>query len=95
MTPLSDTQGRRQPVWKTKWKDGEVQHAKAAHLIDHRPFRCASPGRTFTISQYAVTIAQEGQPADRIFEAAVNILADRVHNLMMRVEIAAGNDGSA
>lgn len=80
--------GRRQLAWKAKWKDGEVQHAKAVHLIAHRPFRYASPGRTFAIPQYEVTIVQEGQPADRIFEAAVKILADRVHDLVMRVEIA-------
>ena len=99
LVPVPDALGWHQgllgPVWESKWKDGEAQHAKAAHLIAHPRFRHASPGRTFTVPQYVVTIVQDGENADRLFEAAVTILADRVHDLVVRVEVAADDDGFA
>ena len=88
-------QGLLRPVWERKWKSGEAQHAKAAHLIAHPRFRDASPGRSFTVPQHVVTIARDGQPADRIFEAAVKILADRVHDLVVRVHMAEDDEGFA
>ena len=80
---------------EAKWKSGEVQHARAAHLIAHPGFRCASPGRTFTVPQYVVSIPREGAPAHRVFEAAAQVLADRVHDLVVRVETREGDEGSA
>ena len=80
---------------EAKWKSGEVQHAKAAHLIAHPGFRRASPGRTFTVPQYVVSIPREGAPAHRVFEAAAQVLADRVHDLVVRVETREGDEGFA
>ena len=88
-------QGLLRPQWESKRKSGEAQHAKAAHLIAHPRFRAASPGRTFTVPQFVVTIAQEGQPVERLFEAAVKILADQVHDLVVRLAIAKDDDGCA
>ena len=88
-------QGLLRPQWESKRKSGEAQHAKAAHLIAHPRFRAASPGRTFTVPQFVVTIAQEGQPVERLFEAAVKILADQVHDLVVRLAIAQDDDGCA
>lgn len=99
LVPVRDAfawhQGLQKEGWAAKWKSGEPQHAKAAHLIAHRRFRCASPGRTFMVPQCVVTIEREreGLPADRLFEAAVKILADREHDLVVRVEIQEGDDG--
>ena len=81
--------------WEAKWKGGEVQHAKAAHLIAHPGFRCASPGRTFTVPQYVVSIPRDGAPAHRVFEAAAQVLADRVHDLVVRVETREDDEGAA
>ena len=99
LVPVRDAfawhQGLQKEGWAAKWKRGEPQHAKAAQLIAHRRFRCASPGRTFAVPQYVVTIEREreGVPADQLFEAAVKILADREHDLVVRVEIQEGDDG--
>ncbi len=99
LVPVRDAfawhQGLQKEGWAAKWKSGEPQHAKAAHLIAHRRFRCASPGRTFAVPQYVVTIEREreGLPADQLFEAAVKILADREHDLVVRVEIEDDDDG--
>ena len=86
-------QGLRLPA--AKWRGGEVQQAKAAHLVAHRRFRRARQGRIFTTPQYVVTIAHDGQPAERLFEAAAKILADREHDLVVILKTAADEDGFA
>lgn len=93
-------QGRLRDGWAAKWQSGEVQHAKAAHLIAHPRFRYAAPGRTFRVPQFVVTISPEGLPADgipadRLFEVAVRILADRAHDLIVRIEIGEDDAGFA
>lgn len=102
LAPVRDAfawhQGRLRDGWAAKWKSGEVQHAKAAHLIAHPRFRYAAPGRIFSVPQFVVTVSQEGLPADgipadRLFEAAVLILADRAHDLVVRIEIGEDDAG--
>ena len=93
-------QGRLREGWAAKWQSGEVQHAKAAHLIAHPRFRYAAPGRTFSVPQFVVTVSQEGLPAggipaDLLFEAAALILADRAYDLVVRVEIGEDDAGFA
>ena len=99
LVPVRDAfawhQGLLRPQWASKWKSGEAQHAKAAHRIAHPRFRHASPGRTFTVPQHVVTIVQDGQPVERLFEAAVKILADRVHDLVVRLPVASDDEGCA
>ena len=68
-------------------KSLDVQRAKIAHLIAHRGFRSASPGRTFTVPQHVVTLESgETTPAADMFAAAVRILGDRMHDLAVRIE---------
>ena len=88
-------QGLLLPQWESKRKSGEAQHAKAAHRIAHPRFRHASPGRTFTVPQHVVTITQDGQSVERLFDAAVKILADRVHDLVVRLPMASDDENCA
>ncbi len=83
-----------------RWKEGRdarervrrSQYGKAAHLIAHPAFRGNSPGRIFAVPQYVVTIDGSG-PLDAVARAVVDLLADRVHDLVVRVETPARDDG--
>ena len=61
----------------------ELQHAKIAHLIAHRGFRRALPGRSFTVPQYLVIIEPGDAAVERVLETAEQILANRVHDLIV------------
>ncbi len=69
-----------------------LQSGKVAHLIAHPDFRVSSPGRIFTAPQYVVTIEDAGGPLDDVLRAAVNILADRAHDLVVRIETDVSGD---
>ena len=66
-----------------------LQRLRLAHRIAHDDFRDVRPGRSFTIPRYVVTIEPADQPAERIVESAERILADRVHDLIVRIELPA------
>ena len=76
------------------WEEGraekdrslEAQLVKAAHLIAHREFRGALPGRIFAVPQYVVTVDADRLPACRVIRTVEAILADRVHDLVVRIE---------
>ena len=80
-------QGRRAENWKAKMRMLRVQRLKIAHLIAHEDFRDARPGRSFTVPQYVVTVETARLPAERIVATVERILADRVHDLMVRIEM--------
>ena len=69
------------------------QLGKAAHLIAHPSIRRHQPGRIFAVPQYVVTIDGRRCPTDRIIRAVVSVLADRVHDLVVRIETDASGDG--
>lgn len=69
------------------------RRAKAAHLIAHDAFRGSSPGRIFKVPQYVVTIDAGHCPPDEVVRSVVDILADRVHDLVVRIEIPVDDDG--
>ena len=69
------------------------QLGKAAHLIAHPSIRRHQPGRIFAVPQYVVTIDGRRCPTDRIIRAVVGVLADRVHDLVVRIEVGASGDG--
>ena len=66
-----------------------LQRLRLAHRIAHDDFRDVRPGRSFTIPRYVVTIEPADQPAECIVESAERILADRVHDLIVRIELPA------
>lgn len=70
-----------------------MQSGKATHLIAHRTIRGVQPGRIYTVPQYIVTVDAEHVPAGQVITAVANLLADRIFDLVVRIEMPA--DGEA
>ena len=95
--------GMPSPGTRAYWKDGRrekerslvLQRAKLAHLIAHPSRRTGTAGRTFTVPQYVVTIEGGDLSAERLLEAVERVLADPVHDLVVRLELPAGHAGRA
>ena len=64
----------------------ELQRAKISQLIAHHGFRRASPGRSFTVPQYVVTVAAGRAEADELLATVEGVLASRVHDLVVWIE---------
>ena len=71
---------------KARNRSLRIQRAKVAHLIAHRDIRGNHAGRIFTVPQYVVTIDGRHYPTDRLLRTVTNVLADRVHDLVVRIE---------
>ncbi len=74
-----------------KDRSHRIQYRKAAHLIAHRGFRGTKPGRTYQVPQFVVTVDAGHLPAEQVIKIVGVILADRVHDLVVRVETQAGD----
>ena len=85
-------QGRWSEDRERKKRSLELQRAKLAQLIAHHSFRRASPGRSFTVPQYVVTMAVDGLPAKQVLETVERTLAGRVHDLVVNVRMPEGSD---
>ena len=59
----------------------EYQRAKIAHLIAHRGFRRALPGRSFSVPQFLVVVEAGSAAVATVLETAEQVLANRVHDL--------------
>ena len=59
----------------------EHQRAKIAHLIAHRGFRRALPGRSFSVPQFLVVVESGSAAVAMVLETAEQVLANRVHDL--------------
>ena len=94
LVPLGDGfawhQGRLAEDRERKDESQDIQRGKLAHLIAHQEFRAASPGRTFAVPQYVVTIDAAQTHRSRILEVAERVLAGRTSDLVVR--IALGDD---
>lgn len=84
-------QGRWEENRAAKERDNLIQREKAAQLIAHRWFRSGRPGRVHQTPQFVVTLATEGASAERVIKATADLLADRVHDLVVRIETPAGD----
>ena len=71
----------------------EMQRAKISHLIAHYGFRGSPAGRTFTVPQYAVTVQSGYAPVDQMLRVTEQILADRVHDLVVIIEDRPEDEG--
>ena len=83
-------QGRFAEDRPRKRRSRRRQMAKVAHLIAHEFFRDARPGCLFAVPRYVVTLDAAALPAERIAETVEAILAEPVHDLVVRVELPAG-----
>lgn len=70
-----------------------AQRQAASHRIAHRMFRGRRPGRVFDVPELVATLHAGGMPAERVIEDVSRLLADRVHDVVVRV--VAGNDHGA
>ncbi len=90
LVPAQDALAWHQGRWDedraVKEQSGQRQRGKVAHLIAHPAFRGNSPGRIFSVPQYVVTIDAGCRPPDEAVRAVVDILADRIHDLVVRIE---------
>ncbi len=87
-------QGRWEEDRAAKERARRIQQGKAAHLIASRGFRGAQPGRIYAVPQYVVTLEAGHVPAEQVIGAAAAILADREHDVLVRIDLRAG-DGDA
>ncbi len=97
LVPIWDAPAWHQGRWKenrnaTKSRDFQLQRGKVAQLIAHPGFRGKQPGCIFKVPQYVVTIDAGRRPIEQIIKTAVNILADRAHDLVVRIETHASDD---
>ena len=79
-------QGRWIEDRAAKKQQATLVRAKQADRIAHPDFRPSSPGRTFAVPQYVVTIRGD-QPLAQTLHLAEQILADPVHDLVVRIEL--------
>ena len=64
------------------------QAPKLAHLIAHPAHRSAQPGRCYAVPQHVVTIAAAADlPASRVARTTATVLADRVHDFVVRIDL--------
>ena len=61
----------------------ELQRAKIAHLIAHPGYRRSTPGRSFTVPEFVVTITPGDANGQELFSLANQILASEVHDLVV------------
>ncbi len=79
-----NTGNKRRDLW--------LQHGKAAHLIAHPAFRGSSPGRIFQVPQYVVTVNAGCHSPNAVVRTAMDVLADRTHDLVIRIEASADDE---
>ena len=85
-------QGRYSEGREAKRRDRLFQLGKAAHLIPHPRYRAVAPGRIYQVPQHVVALEAGRCPVEQVAAAVENILADREHDLVVRIEIEAGED---
>ena len=70
-----------------KQRSDWLQRGKAANLIAHPDFRGISSGRIFKVPQYVVTVDGKYGSTDQLISMVINILEDRAHDLVVRIEM--------
>ena len=85
--PTAWHQGRLTKDRGRRARNLQRQRGKAAHLIAHPAFRDSRPGRTYDVPGHVVTIAAGDAAPCRLVEVAERVLADRVYDLLVRIEM--------
>ena len=87
LVPVPDALARRRGrLTENRERDGAIELGRLADMIPHRTYRRATPGRTFTVPEYVVTIRPEGASQERVLNLAEKILGGSTHDLVIRVE---------
>ena len=97
LIPVREARAWHQVRWAedrdAKRRIAMIQRAKAAHLIAHARYRGRQPGRLFQVPRFVVTIDGRRGSADQVVRAVGGVLADRAHDLVVRIETGPGGDG--
>ena len=80
-------QGGKAAPDATKAESLGFQRARVSHLIAHPEFRVETAGRSFAVPRFVVTVDPAGRRADTLLAAVEEILANTVHDLVVRVEL--------
>ena len=97
LVPVRDAlgwhQGQCSEDRERKDREKQLQYRKMAHLIPAPDwYRQPQPGRIYTVPKYVVTIDAGSASTERVIETTANILADREHDLAVRIEMPACGD---
>lgn len=76
------------PKQRSDW----INRGRCAHRVPHPSYRNATPGRFFAVPRHVVTLDARHLRADRIVRSVAKLLADRVHDLVVRVEAGPEDD---
>lgn len=80
-------QGRWADSREAKRRDRLTLEGRTMHLISHPRWRVVKPGRTYRVPQHVVAVAaHEGIPPRSVAALVERLLADPVHDLLVRVE---------
>ncbi len=97
LTPAPDAFAWHQSRWKDnrstkKQRSLQLQRQKAAQFLAHPGFRGKGSRRVFKVPRYVVTIDAGRDPLDKVIGIVADILADRAHDLVVRVDARASDD---
>ena len=97
LVPVRDAhawhQGRLEEKEEKRKRASALRQApKLAHLIAHAACRPDQPGRGYAVPQHVVTVAAADLPAGRVARTTTTVLADRVHDLVVRIDLPAGDE---
>ena len=99
LVPMRKAVAWHQGPWEegraAKDRSRKLALAKLEHLIAHPWFRSGSPGRTFAVPQFVVTIRGGSLPTEELLNAVERVLAGRTHDLVVRLELPADHAGRA
>lgn len=94
--PIDDGLAWHQGRWaegrETKRRDREIERGKHAHLIAHPKARPNRQGRAYSVPRCVVTIDARNATTTQVIETAEHILADRCHDLIVRIETSPSHD---
>ena len=85
-------QGREAEGREEKERSRRLQWGKVAHLIAHSRYRSVARGRIYAVPRYVATVEAGRCSGEQVAAAVVHLLTDRVHDLVVRVEIDGGRD---
>lgn len=85
-----------------RWEEGRnrrgsrIQHEKAAQLIAHRLFRGVQPGgRVYAVPEFVASVDAGDRPVEAIVETVAGLLADRIRDLVVRIEMGGAGGGES
>jgi len=98
IVPVIDEKGWHQGLYteedrSAKEASHRMQLGKTAQLVPFEGFRSERRGRIFQVPRFVVTVESGNFPVEQVIATVTKILADRVHDLVVRVELPADERG--